>query len=521
MSFLLGTPKCVAAMRVQKQAAPRRPRIQNNPFATTADRVGAESVQSGTFLVLAQALRFILQTGSVMILARLLSPEDYGIYGMVVAMAGFLALFGDASLSMATIQREVITSGQVSALFWLNTGLGLVLTIITAALAPALAAFYREPRLVLIVIIWAVGFLFDGLAVQHRALLQRNMRFGTLVAIDLLAFFAGATLAITMALHGSGYWALVLMSLSNSVIRAFAVWLTLRWIPGSPCWGSETRSMIRYGSIATLNNIVDYVSSNIGRVFLGRFYGAVPLGLYGRASQLVNLPTTQMHSTLFVVGLSGLSRIQNDLRRLRKSFLTGYSALLSLTLPSIVFSILFADDLVRIALGPQWIDAVPVFRLFGPAVFVFAITDPLGWLLTATGRAARKLRIAILVAPVVTVATISGLYYGLAGVALAYSVAMLILSLPIITLSIHQTGIAFSDLRSALKAPICAGFVAAVVAWPFSPSGFSVAVPATHLIIGFAVYSSAYMAILLMHSGQRVICLDFASHLVSRVRPRP
>jgi PST family polysaccharide transporter len=115
----------------------------------------------------------------MVVMARLLLPGDFGLVGMVTAFTGFLGLFRDAGLSMAMVQRESITEAQVSTLFWINAAVGGLLAILSTLLAPILVRFYGEPRLFLITVALGMAFLFNGVAAQHRAMLQRSMRFAT------------------------------------------------------------------------------------------------------------------------------------------------------------------------------------------------------------------------------------------------------------------------------------------------------------------------------------------------------
>src|SRR5882724_781270 len=213
----------------------RRPRVTftEGPFGTpTTSELKQRSVRGGAVALLAQGLAFVLQTGSTVVLARLLSPEDFGLQGMVVVMTGFLGLFRDAGLSVASVQREVLTHEQTSTLFWINVAVGAFLTIAAASMGPLLVGFYHEPRLLSIAIASAAAFLFNSLAVQHRALLNRAMRFVTIAKIDLLALAVGATTGVTMAVLGCGYWALVGLAVSGPLVTAAAVWMAMPWRPG-------------------------------------------------------------------------------------------------------------------------------------------------------------------------------------------------------------------------------------------------------------------------------------------------
>ena len=154
------------------------------------------SIRGVAVTLTGQGCRFALQTGTTVVLARLLTPGDFGLVAMVTAITSFIASFKDAGLSMATVQREKIDHDQISTLFWINVALSAGMMLLIAALAPAIASLYGEPRLVLITLGLAGAFLFAGLAVQHQALLRRQLRFRALVAIDLSSRAVGITVAI-------------------------------------------------------------------------------------------------------------------------------------------------------------------------------------------------------------------------------------------------------------------------------------------------------------------------------------
>ncbi len=154
--------------------------FQNNFFDTEylkADLKG-RSVRGGAVTMAAQGIKFFLQIGSTVVLARLLTPEDFGLIAMVTAVTGFVMMFKDMGLSMATVQRAEIDHAQISTLFWINVVLSLAFMLLTATLAPAIAWFYSEPRLTWITLALAGAFIFSGFTVQHQALLRRQMNFG-------------------------------------------------------------------------------------------------------------------------------------------------------------------------------------------------------------------------------------------------------------------------------------------------------------------------------------------------------
>jgi PST family polysaccharide transporter len=477
------------------------------------------SVQGGAATLFAQGTKFVLQTATMMLLARLLSPQDFGLQGMVVAFTGFLSLFRDAGLGTATVQRLEVTHDQTSTLFWINVAVGAVLTMCTAALAPFLVTFYHEPRLYWIAIFSSAGFLFSGLAAQHQALLMRGMRFVTLAKIDVLSLTVSSAVGVIMALLGWRYWALVGMAVVGSMVSALGAWLTVPWVPGPPRRKCGVLSMLRFGSIATCNSMVVFLAWNSEKILLGRFWGADALGLYGRAYQLVTLPVQQLNSSMTSVAFPALSRIQDDASRLARSFLRGYSLFISLTVPITVSCALFAGEIVRFVLGAKWMEAAPIFRLLAPTALVFAVANPLSWLVLSTGRIGRALSISLATMPLVIVGIVLGLSHGPKGVALGYSSAMVLLLIPIAAWSKHGTAITWTDLWRATKPPLLPGLLATVTGLVVKVGLDGKLAPIPYLLVGIGLVFGVYAWVLLIVMGQKDLYMDLLTQLYRRARP--
>jgi len=481
--------------------------------------VKGKSVRGGVVALVAQGIKFGLQTGAMMILARLLSPTDFGVQNMVVAVTGFLGLFKDAGLSLATVQREHVTHDQISTLFWINFAVGTALTLLGLVLAPILVSFYHEPRLFWVVIISALAFLFNGLSTQHQALLQRQLRFLALAKIEVIALAASSAVGIAAALMGWKYWALVAMAVVSPFVTTICSWVAIPWLPGKPVRGSGVRSMLHFGGTFTLNMVVVYIAYNTEKILLGRFWGAEALGLYGRAYQLINLPVQQLNSSISSVAFPALSRMQDDPERVCRFFLRGYTLFLSVTIPITAGCVLFGEDIIRVMFGPKWSAAVPIFRLLAPTILAFALINPFGWFLLAIGRAARSLKMALLIAPVVVLGILAGLRHGPQGVALGYSAAMALLLVPLIAWATHGTPITAKHLWKAIKAPFLAGLAASTAALLFKLQFESMLPPLLRLSLGLLVLTGLYAWLLLVPLGQKSLYLDLLSQVFRRSRP--
>jgi O-antigen/teichoic acid export membrane protein len=467
-----------------------------------------KTIRAGSARLCAQAASFLLRVGSLMVLARLLDPKDFGLVGMVTAFTGVLTLFKDFGLSAASVQRATVTEEQTSTLFWINVLVGGILTIVALALAPVVGSFYHEPRLFLVTSVVAIGFLFNGAGVQHSAILQRQMRFTALAVVDILSLMISTALAIGIAWAGYGYWALVAMTLSSPLITTIGLWLATRWVPGAPHRGVGVRSMMRFGGTMTLNGLVMYVSFNFEKVLLGRFWGAEAIGLYGRASQLIKIPTDNLNSAVGQVAFAALSRIQDDPHRFKRYFLKGYSLVVALTLPITITCALFADDLIFVLLGPKWKGTVGIVRLLAPTTLVFAIANPLGWLLDSLGLVERGLKIALVFAPFMIVGYVIGLPYGPKGVAFAYSLVMTLWVFPLVAWAVHGTVISVWDIILALSRPLASSVAAAAFAFGARLFFGPMLPPLPRLLLESAVLVTTYLGLLLFVAGQKKFYLE-------------
>jgi O-antigen/teichoic acid export membrane protein len=460
------------------------------------------TIRAGIINVGARGIGFVIRILSIMILGRLLDPTDYGLVTMVTAFTGVLNMFGAFGLFQAAIQRDSLSEKESTALFWMNIAFGGLLTLTAIVAAPVVSRFYHEPRLVAIMQVIGISFIVTGAGIQHGVLLQRRMLFGVSATIDISALLIGTVVSVGMAAAGYGYWALVSMTLTLPIATTIGLWIATGWIPGRPQMAPAVWSMLRFGFGTTLNGFVSYFANNVDKLLLGRMWGTEALGLYGRAFHLINFPGDNLNSTIGEVAFAALSRTKDDLDRFRRYFLKGYSLVVTLTLPLTVVAALFADDLVVVILGPKWAAAAEIFRILAPTILVFAISNPLGWLLNSLGLVRRGVYIALLSAPLMVAAVIAGVPYGALGVAAAYSTMMVIKVIPITAWALHGTGVRVRDILAALSRPLAACAAAAMV-------GFAVHVvcgptqsPVLRLVLEIGVFGVVYVAALFLIAGQ-------------------
>jgi len=374
------------------------------------------------------------------ILARLLTPQDYGLIGMVAVFTGFVAMFKDLGLSLATVQRSEINYDQISTLFWVNVTISIAITLVMMTLSPLIAWFYGEPRLTMITILTSCGFLLGGLAVQHEALLKRQMRFYALSVIAFLAMMIGYVVGIVSALSGASYWSLVLSQLALLGSNTIGVWLTCRWRPGPPKRNSGVRSMLSFGGNVTGYALTNYVSKNCDNLVVGRAFGPQLLGLYSKAAQLLSLPTDQINEPLSSVAIPALSRLADSPERYRQAYLRIMEKVIMLTMPAVMLMLATSDWLVLIVLGPQWHDSARIFIFMGLAGLFQPIASTGGWLLVSQGRVKEMLRWSLINAPISVLSIIAGIPWGVGGVAASFSIARILVAFPLLFWYVGRSG---------------------------------------------------------------------------------
>ena len=468
--------------------------------------IGSRTARGGVVTIVSHGLKFALSIVATAFLARLLTPHDYGLIGMVAVFTGFVAMFKDLGLSLATVQRPEISDEQISTLFWVNVTLSAAITALMIVLAPLIGWFYGEPRLTLITIVTATGFLFGGLAVQHEALLKRQMRFYALSVIAFMSMMIGYIVGIILAWRGASYWSLVFSQLALLGSNTLAVWFTCRWRPGRPRRNTGVRSMLSFGGNITGYALINYISKNCDNLVVGRSFGPELLGLYSKAVQLLGLPTDQINEPLSTVSIPALSRLADSPERYRQAYLRIMEKVILVTMPAVMLMMATADWLVLIILGPQWGESARIFVFMGIAGLLQPVAATGGWLLVSQGRVRDMLRWSLINAPISILSILAGLPWGVAGVAASFSIGRILVANPLLFWFVGRTGpVRMTDFYRLL-----APFTVASICSLLGCLAFRHFVVITNPVVGFvacgivmALSMPAFLA--LMPAGRRAL----------------
>lgn len=424
------------------------------------------ALSGGAITGIAQGFKFLLNLASAVILARLLSPPEFGLVAIVGALMSILRVFREGGLSTATIQRENITQVQVSNLFWINLSLGGLLTLICAACAPLIGWFYRDDRLIGITLFLALTFAINGLAVQHLALLNRQMRFIAIAVIDIGSIAGGLIVGVVMALSGYGYWSLVGMQVATAVIETSLTWIASSWRPSWFRRGQEMGSLLKFGAALTVAILLRRIAQGIDVLLLGRFAGAVSTGLYSRAQVLLQRPLDQLVGPFDAVFVPLMSRLQSDAARYRSVFITGSRIIALASFPFAGLALGTSKPLVLTLLGEKWAEVVPIYACFAISALHLPISSTVQWLLTTQGRTKDLMYIGVLQPVFAVISVLAGLPFGAVGVALSFSLVSQFIRVPVIYYIAGKSGpIRTGDLWGVFARYLPLWLTAAVASW--------------------------------------------------------
>lgn len=423
------------------------------------------AVRGAGATVLSQFAMLITNVAGIIILARLLTPTDFGLVTMVTTFSLLLMNFGLNGFTEAIIQRENLNHSLVSTLFWVNGGISLALTLVFMAAAPAIAWFYDEPRLKGITIVIALTIIFTGLSTHHLALLKRQMQFYHTSILQSSTWIIGLIMAITFAWLGWGYWALVIGALTRPFVSAAGAWLLCRWRPGLPARGTGVGQMIRFALNTYGNFSLNYFTRNLDNLLVGWRFGSLSLGLYKKAYDVFILPASQLSAPLTSVALSSLSRLSNEPEKYQRNYLSVLSTLSFIGMVLSAVLTLVGKDFILLLLGSQWDKAGEIFTYFSPGIGVMLIYGTHGWLHLSLGRPDRWLLWGVLEFALTAVFFIVGLPFGPKGVAVAFVTSFYVLIGPCLVYAGRPIRLTFSSLFEAIWKYYVSALFAGVLSW--------------------------------------------------------
>jgi O-antigen/teichoic acid export membrane protein len=458
--------------------------------------------------VLSQGVVFAVQMISTMVLARLLTPADFGVVTMVTTFSLLLASFGQNGYSEAVIQRADIDHSLSSNLFWINLGVGVVMACGFAALGPLLAKFYRDPRVVYVTAAMSLTILISSTSVVHLALLKRALRFSVTSGIDVFSGAVSVVVMIYLAWAGGGYWALIVGAIVRLLVQSIGAWCFCQWMPSLPRRVAGTSSVARFAMHVYGRFSINYFTKNTDNLLVGWRFGSGSLGFYKKAYDLFVLPSNQLLVPIADVVLSTLSRLDCRSGQYRRYFLSGLSILAFVGMGVGACLTLEGNDFIRLLLGPKWGPAGQIFTFFGPGIGIMMVYSQNGVLHLSLGRADRWFRWIVVEFTVTGLLFLLGLHWGPAGVAVAWTVSFWILTIPAFWYAGRPIQFGVGPVVAVVWRYVVASLLAgcasaAIMRGLFAPvAGPGVMRAVVRILTNCSLFSVLYLvAVILLHGG--------------------
>jgi PST family polysaccharide transporter len=434
-----------------------------------SDDLKARSVRGASITAMVQVPKVLLMFASQLVLARLLLPGDFGLVAMVTPVIGFVQVLADLGLTQAVVSRPRLRLAELNAFFWINMGLSLVLAVVAGLSAPLLAWLYGEPRVIAVTLACAGLIILGGTGMLQGALLNRQMRYGAIAAIEIVSLTIAVTSSAALAWLGWSYWSLVIGQAAGTFITTILTWSVSHWRPQAPSYDRGALSLARFGSNITISNLAGYLNMTLDNVMIGAVLGRVVLGLYDRAWKLAVQPLSQIQAPFNRVAVPALSRLLDDPERYRQAFLQMTQAMLLMVVPAMIFAGLLAHPLIGFVLGPRWLPGAPIFAWLCLGAVLTPVNAATFWLLVSQGRAREQMVFGTTAAVINVAAYACGLPWGIVYVAAVSALSVCLIQTPMLVwVAVRQGPVGRTMMAKLLLPNIVAAGVAGLLVWQAS-----------------------------------------------------
>jgi O-antigen/teichoic acid export membrane protein len=439
------------------------PKMARSDFNLQQRTVTGLSWSLGSQL-LSQGSRFVISV----VLARLLSPADFGLLGMTIVFTGFASLFSDFGFGSALVQRQHVEERHYSSVYWLTQGVGVVLAGLTAAVAPLVGYFYHEPRLVPVTMLVALSFPVAAQSPVQKAMLYRKMDFRALGLIDIVSEIIAGVVAIFLALRGAGVWSLVWQVLIASWVTALGAFAATRWRPRLLYDRAAIAELFGFSSNLMAFTAFNYWYRNGDNLLVGRFFGSSALGLYARAYNLMLLPITQITTVVSKVMFPALAKIQHDKARIRDIYLRAIAMIALVTFPLMLGLLSVSEHFILAVYGPMWSGVIPILRIFCILGMIQSIYTTVGWIFQSQGRTDRLLRWGVFSGSCSIAAMLVGIWLGtLQALALCLTIIAVLLLPYTYTFSKKLVNVGLFDAAHSVSGVFACSAAMAAFVWGF------------------------------------------------------
>jgi O-antigen/teichoic acid export membrane protein len=392
----------------------------------------------------------VISMGFGIALARMLTPDDFGLIAMMLVFTGFAGLLTDVGLGSALVQKKDTTELHYNTVFWTNLGLGVGLTGLILYFSPSIAAFYGREELAVIGYILSINFLLGALALVPRQRLVKDLTFKVIAVADLLAMMVAGISAIVMVKAGYGFRALAWQAVILSAVATLYIWGVARWVPAFVFSKRALGELFGFSFYVFATGMIRYATQHADKLLAGRFLGGDAVGLLDKAQSMMLFPLQNVSHVMGSVMFPALSLIQNDRDHVRSVYMRCTQAIALLTFPMMAGMFAVAESFVFGVLGDQWGELVSVLRILCMAGIASSIVTVTGAVYLSQGKAKLQFKVSLLTRPIALLGVIVGVSWGIEGIAIGATTATLINSAITLSVAGKLIGLRLSELLGSL-----------------------------------------------------------------------
>ena len=388
----------------------------------------------------------ILQVAYTAVMARLLEPAAFGLIAMATVILRFGSYFAQMGIERAVIQKKEINQADIRSSFTLSVLLGIIFFLLLWFLAPLALYVFNNVKVVIIVKVMALSFFITGFSTTSLGLLKRNLNFRSIAVIEITSYVLGYLgIGITMAILGFGVWSLVFAALSQAFFSAVIAYVLVRHSLKFTFNFEHYKPLFSFGSKVTIISFFEFIGGSLDTLLIGRFLGASLLGIYNRASTIINLPLQNLNTSITKVLFPSFSKIQEDKSKLKEVFLSSLSVSSFFLIPLCVWFSVSAKEIVLVILGDKWKEAIDALRILALVTPFYLMANYMGVLFEAVAYLKIKLifqvSFVILLSIVLFITVPYGLIYaatGLLGSAIIYHSGYVYLTKKLLSLKLKE-----------------------------------------------------------------------------------
>jgi len=350
---------------------------------------------------------------TAIILARLLTPADFGLIGMLSIFIALSQTLIDGGLNLALIQKKDTDDEDYSTVFYINLTVSIIIYLILFLLAPLIAKFYNQPILCSLTRVLSINVLVNAFVFVQDSKLKKALKFKTLMIIHIPSMLISGVIAIIMALLGAGVWSIVGQQLSMRMAYAIQLWFYSKWTPSLVFNKAKAKALFSFGSKVMLSNTITTLYDNVYLIVIGKFFPIDTLGYYSNGKKLVDMPTQTLSTVLKSVTFSAFSAIQDEDHRLKEGYKKMIKQILFWLTPFLTLAAVTAVPLFKILLTAKWLPSVPFFRLLCIVGVIYPLNSFNINIINVKGRSDIVLKLDILKKTIITVGVFLAIPFGI------------------------------------------------------------------------------------------------------------